>query len=181
MSDQKWTSQETARISALRDQGLPPSAIARQMQREGCRRTHEAICRKVHRQDRGEFVDPVSDPLVVKHTMPPVPGEGEHIVGCISDTHLPFSHPSYLDFCQETFDAHHVNTIVHMGDFVDNHAMSFHPTDPDGLGAGDEFGEAMCQAREWYEAFPVVKWVTGNHDRIPQRRVKAAGLSQCAW
>ncbi len=51
-------------------------------------------------------------------------------VGIIGDTHLPFELEGYLEFCQETFDAWEVDTIVHIGDMFDNHSLSFHDSEP---------------------------------------------------
>jgi predicted phosphodiesterase len=98
------------------------------------------------------------------------------VVGVIGDTHLPFVHPGYLDFCQNVFALWRVTRVVHIGDFVDNHASSYHESDPDGLSAGDEYAAATEVAQEWYTAFPCVSWVTGNHDKIPQRKIRSAGL-----
>ena len=51
-------------------------------------------------------------------------------VGIIGDTHLPYELDGYLEFCQETFDRWGVNKVVHIGDFVDNHSLSFHDSEP---------------------------------------------------
>ena len=59
-------------------------------------------------------------------------------VGIIGDTHEPFCHPDYLNFCYETFNRFGCSTIVHIGDEVDNHALSYHEHDPDGFGASRE-------------------------------------------
>lgn len=99
-------------------------------------------------------------------------------VGVIGDTHLPFEHPRYLEFVEDTFAMYGVTTIVHIGDFWDNHAMSFHEADPEGQSAADEFKAAEYKAQEWYETFPDVFWMSGNHDNIPKRRIKAAGLTK---
>lgn len=99
-------------------------------------------------------------------------------VGVIGDTHLPFEHPRYLEFVKNTFEAHGVGEIVHIGDFWDNHAMSYHESDPDGKSAGDEFKSAEYKSLAWYEAFPYLYWMSGNHDNIPQRRIKSAGLTK---
>jgi len=40
-------------------------------------------------------------------------------VGIIGDTHLPFELDGYLEFCQETFEQWGVDTVVHIGDFID--------------------------------------------------------------
>jgi predicted phosphodiesterase len=104
--------------------------------------------------------------------------ETSPVVGIIGDTHIPFEHPNYLQFCKDTFEQYSVHKVVHIGDLVDNHAMSYHESDPDGLSAGDEFSLAIERLQEWYESFPVVDWMLGNHDNIPLRRVKSAGLSK---
>lgn len=99
-------------------------------------------------------------------------------IGVIADTHLPFVHPRYFDFIRDTFISAGVHEVVHIGDWFDNHAMSFHETDPDGMSAGDELRKAQDEAERWYEAFPTVTWVAGNHDNLPMRRVRAAGLTK---
>src|SRR5882672_3904939 len=38
------------------------------------------------------------------------------IVGIIGDTHEPFTHKQYLDFCYDTFNKHKVNRLIHIGD-----------------------------------------------------------------
>lgn len=96
----------------------------------------------------------------------------------IGDTHLPFTHKHYLNFCQRVRDKHGCETIVHIGDLVDNHAMSFHDTDPDGYSAGKEHELAQKALRDWTQAFPTVYGLLGNHDLIPQRQALAHGLSQ---
>ena len=58
----------------------------------------------------------------------------------IGDTHLPFSHRNYLDFCVEIGKRCKCSQVVHIGDLVDLHSMSFHDSkDPDGFSPGDEF------------------------------------------
>jgi predicted phosphodiesterase len=100
----------------------------------------------------------------------------ESRVGIIGDTHIPFCLPGYLEFCQETFWKWDVDTFVHIGDLLDNHAISFHKPDPDGRSAGGEYESAIDALGPWYRAFPHIKWVTGNHDALPQRKIYDAGL-----
>ena len=64
-------------------------------------------------------------------------GNGE-IVGVIGDPHIPFVHPKYLAFCQETFELQGVTTVVCIGDVVDNHALSFFTPNPDAHSPKDE-------------------------------------------
>lgn len=102
--------------------------------------------------------------------------EGAEVVGVISDTHLPFEHQRALDFVVETFEHWGVTRVVHIGDFIDNHAISYHEHDPDGLSPGNEYELAIEKAHEWYAAFPHLSWCQGNHDRLPSRKLMSAGL-----
>jgi metallophosphoesterase superfamily enzyme len=96
-------------------------------------------------------------------------------VGIIGDTHLPFELEGYLEFCQETFDAWDVDTIVHIGDMFDNHSLSFHDSEPMLHNVAGEYESAFERAKDWYKAFPVATLIMGNHDRIPARQLRQAG------
>ena len=56
----------------------------------------------------------------------------------IGDIHAPFTLHGYLDFCKETYAIYNCNQVIFIGDIIDNHYSSFHTTDPDGMGGGDE-------------------------------------------
>ena len=101
---------------------------------------------------------------------------GKRNVGVIGDTHFPFCHSNYLNFCYETFNRFGVTEVVHIGDLVDNHAISYHETDPDGDSAGVEADEAQMHINMWTEVFPEVKMCIGNDDRLPDRQRQTAGL-----
>jgi len=124
----------------------------------------ENVIPPIYRPDRPAPVAPEIVPV------------GEARVGVIGDTHLPFTLPEYLPFLQETFHKWGVNTVVHIGDLLDNHAISFHKPDPDGRSAGDEYQSAIDALGPWYRAFPNVKWIVGNHDALPARKIYDAGL-----
>lgn len=100
------------------------------------------------------------------------------VVGVIGDTHFPWAHPNYIRFVKDTFERYQVTDVVHIGDAVDNHAMSYHEADPDGRSAGDEWLMAMDRLAELWEAFPKGTLISGNHDNIPMRRLKSAGLTK---
>lgn len=97
-------------------------------------------------------------------------------MGIIGDTHAPFEVKGYLEFCQETFDRFNCGAITHIGDLVDNHAMSYHESDPDGLSAGDEAEQAMVNVRKWTKAFPKVNLCLGNHDELVMRKMHTSGI-----
>jgi predicted phosphodiesterase len=94
----------------------------------------------------------------------------------IGDTHLPFEIEGYLDFCKKLEKDYQCSKIIHIGDLVDNHCVSFHDHDPDGHSPGDEYKMALDKCEEWYKAFPIVKICIGNHDRLPFRKAFTAGL-----
>lgn len=60
--------------------------------------------------------------------------------------------------------------VVHIGDLVDNHAVSFHDHDPDGRSAKYEMKEADKRLKKWFKAFPKVKVVKGNHCSLIERK-----------
>lgn len=95
----------------------------------------------------------------------------------IGDTHFPFMHPDYLAFCLDVKEQFACDTVIHIGDLVDNHAMSFHDTDPDGYSARKEYKEARKLIKQWVDAFPNLYGLLGNHDLIPHRKAFASGLS----
>ena len=94
----------------------------------------------------------------------------------IGDSHIPFNHPDYLDFCLDIKKRCKCSTVVHIGDFVDFHSISYYEHDPDGRSPKDEYELALKEAKVWYKAFPRVKLCRGNHDRLIDRRRKTAGL-----
>src|SRR5210317_1583020 len=88
----------------------------------------------------------------------------------IGDLHAPFTLNGYLEFCKETYAKYNCNQVIFIGDIIDNHYSSFHATDPDGLGGGDELDYAIQEISKWRDAFPVADVTIGNHDRIIMRK-----------
>ena len=94
----------------------------------------------------------------------------------IPDIHEPFSFERALWHCQETYNIFSCDKVVCLGDFVDHHRISRHVSEPDGLGAREEYELALKRLKGWYTAFPEATIVWGNHDIIPQRQAKEVGL-----
>ena len=94
----------------------------------------------------------------------------------IGDTHLPFEHRHYLEFCKETQKKFKCNSVVHIGDLVDNHAISYHEHDPNGMSPKEEMDLAKKHLVKWFKAFPEVKICKGNHDRMVDRKGRTVGL-----
>lgn len=92
--------------------------------------------------------------------------------------HIPFEHTESLSFAKEIKDKYHVSdeNVFCTGDIVDNNCLNFHEKDPDGFGAKLEMEKVKEHIADWAKVFPQLKISTGNHDRLPVRRAKAAGL-----
>lgn len=91
----------------------------------------------------------------------------------IADTHIPFEHRNYLDFCIETKKRFKCSEIIHIGDIVDFHFLSRYDKDPDGFSPMNELKEAKAHLKAWYKAFPKCQVLLGNHeDRLKKAAMK---------
>jgi len=104
------------------------------------------------------------------------PSEKGSRVGIIGDTHLPYELDGYLGFCEETFGRWGVDRVIHIGDMFDNHSLSFHDSEPMLHNVIGEYESAYHRAQDWYDAFPEVTLIMGNHDRIPARQLRKLGM-----
>jgi metallophosphoesterase superfamily enzyme len=100
----------------------------------------------------------------------------ERRVLVIGDLHEPFCLDSYLKFCKSVYANYNCNKVVFIGDVIDSHFSSFHETDPDGYGAGQELDLAIERLKRWYKAFPDADVTIGNHDRIAYRKAFSGGI-----
>ena len=96
----------------------------------------------------------------------------------IGDLHAPFTLPTYLKFCREQQETYDCGTVVFIGDVIDNHYSSYHESDPDGYGAGEELDRAIDMIKDWYRTFPKATVIIGNHDRLVYRKAFSAGVSK---
>lgn len=110
---------------------------------------------------------------VYKITHPPTP---KGIVGVIGDTHMPFVHPNYIHFIEDTFTKYRVDTVVDIGDMVDNHAISRHQTETSAVSALTEYEQARKTIEKYTKLFPNVSLLLGNHDTIPVRQAASLGI-----
>lgn len=106
---------------------------------------------------------------------PYLDGDPDNVL-VIGDPHEPFTKEGYLEFCRKIQEEYDCGTVIHIGDAVDNHAISYHEKDPEGMSAGDEFNLALERMKRWYYTFPNVKVCIGNHDALPFRKAFSAGL-----
>ncbi len=148
----KWTEEDIENVCRLEKEGLSQRQIAKEINR----------------------------PLGSVKTILRNRKEKVNRVLVIPDLHAPFVKEGSLQFCVDMYKKHKCNKVVFIGDILDNHYSSFHDTDPDGMGAGEELQKALAVIREFGKHFPVANVCTGNHDSIGARRAFNAGLSK-AW
>jgi predicted phosphodiesterase len=100
----------------------------------------------------------------------------DHVL-VIADTHLPWEHPDYLEFCLQIQNRVKCGTVVHIGDLVDNHSLSLkYEPDPDLHSPKDEISKARKHLELWFKAFPRVFLCLGNHDRRVDLKGRHVGL-----
>jgi len=95
----------------------------------------------------------------------------------ISDLHAPYMHQDTAPFLAAVKKKYNPTKIVLTGDERDGHAESYHETDPDLPGAGDELDQAIVQLSPIYKLFPVADVLESNHGSLAIRKAKSAGLS----
>ncbi len=97
------------------------------------------------------------------------------------DLHCPFDDDQYLPFLLDTYANYNCNQIVMIGDAVDHHYSSFHPTDADGFGGGEELDRAIQRLSRYRDAFAKIcdkkiDICIGNHDRLIMRKAFASDI-----
>ena len=96
----------------------------------------------------------------------------------IGDTHIPFELPGYLKFCKRLHKRYECSSVVHIGDLIDNHAISYWEKSTRALGAKKEMDLADKHLAPWFKAFPRVYLCWGNHDRLVARKMQSAGMPE---
>lgn len=94
----------------------------------------------------------------------------------ISDLHIPYQHKDAIDFLAEVKKKYKPDQVVCIGDEVDYHSLSFHPSDQDLFSAGHELEEAKYHLSKLYKLFPKVDLVDSNHGSMVYRKQKFHGM-----
>ena len=94
----------------------------------------------------------------------------------ISDMHVPFQHKDTFDFLKALAQKYMPTRVVCLGDEIDNHAISFHSSDPDLPSAGDELSAAIQHLKRLYKLFPKMDVIDSNHGSLAARRFLEHGL-----
>ena len=92
----------------------------------------------------------------------------------VGDLHAPFDLDGYFNHCVDVYNRYNCNTTVFIGDVIDNHYSSYHETDADGMGGGEELDVAVERLRRWHKQFPNSVVIIGNHDRIIMRKAQTS-------
>jgi len=98
------------------------------------------------------------------------------IIMYIADTHIPYIHNDYIDFVKAVKKKYKPQEIYHLGDLIDNHAISYHESSPELFSAGDELEMSKDFIQELGKVCPKMVILQGNHDRLPIRKARTAGL-----
>jgi hypothetical protein len=100
--------------------------------------------------------------------------EGNFLV--ISDLHIPYHHKASFEFLAAVAREYECESILNVGDVVDNHSGSYHEAEPDAMSPEEEYSKTKKYIHELHEMFDEMVITTGNHCMIPQRKAKSAGL-----
>ena len=95
----------------------------------------------------------------------------------IGDLHYPFAIDGHIKFLKKVYTKYNCNKVVQIGDVIDQHAISFHETEPDSLGFESEKEKAKKCIHKLAKVFPKMDVCLGNHDlRLYRVAAKKAGI-----
>ena len=94
----------------------------------------------------------------------------------IGDTHAPAMHRHYIKFLNKMREKWKTTKVVHIGDVVDHHCISFHDKHTDSPGAKQEYKLAYAQVSRLYAEFPTADVCIGNHDARVRRLNAKMGI-----
>ena len=99
----------------------------------------------------------------------------------ISDLHAPYMHKDAVRFLGAIKAKYKPTRVILSGDEIDNHAISFHDSDPDLLSAGDELNAAIAALSPLYKMFPVADILESNHGSLVMRKAIANGMPRAVF
>jgi len=94
----------------------------------------------------------------------------------ISDLHAPYQHKDSIDFLADLNRQYKPTRIICLGDEVDKHRLSFHDSDPDLMGEGDELNAAIKVMADLKKLFPKMDILESNHGSLVYRKAKHHGI-----
>ena len=103
-------------------------------------------------------------------------GRGKEVL-IISDTHIPYSHKHYISFLSELKKSYKPDIVIHIGDELDYHAISFHDSDSSLYSADMELDKAIIEVQEGlHQLFPKMYVLESNHGSLVFRKMKHHGV-----
>jgi len=96
----------------------------------------------------------------------------------IGDTHCPCLLDDYVEFLADCYESWSCDRVVHIGDLVDNCALSFHLKKPHQKDPTREFEQALDQVAVLTSWFPDADLLLGNHDVLPYRWLNEVGIPE---
>ena len=96
----------------------------------------------------------------------------------IGDTHCPCLLDGYVEFPADCYESWGCDRVVHIGDLVDNCALSFHLKKPHQKDPTREFEQALDQVAVLTSWFPDADLLLGNHDVLPYRWLNEVGIPE---
>lgn len=99
----------------------------------------------------------------------------------IPDCHFPYAHPDAIKFLSALKEKYKPTRVIHLGDEIDAHAISFHEVSPDLPSPGHELKLAIEHMRPLYRIFPELDIMESNHGSRVYRKGKAAGLPEMVF
>lgn len=95
------------------------------------------------------------------------------VVLIIPDTHIPYSHPDYIKFLSYMKNKYTPDIVVHAGDELDYHAISFHDSDSSLLSADMELDKSIIELQEGlHKLFKKMYLLESNHGSLVFRKMK---------
>ena len=94
----------------------------------------------------------------------------------ISDLHCPYQHIDSVKFLKAIKEKYNPDRVINIGDELDFHAMSFHPTDASLYSAGDELKKGREVIWQIEELYPKVDVMESNHGSMAYRKALVGGI-----
>lgn len=76
----------------------------------------------------------------------------------------------------DTYREWDCDNAICLGDLVDNRVLNYHEKNPDLPGPVNEYEDAKKQVATLYKMFPRMNVMVGNHDALPTRKARTAGI-----
>ena len=90
--------------------------------------------------------------------------------------HTPCMLPPWPDSLSDMRRRHKTTNAVCLGDVADNRILNYHEKNPDLPGPAQEYAEAKTQIAILHKMFPNIDVLVGNHDALPIRKARTAGI-----